>query len=60
MCQSEVDTKEHILECNEGDKKLNLNNERSKEWGEIVGIYRKNKKNRSIDNMQEEQNMLEE
>ena len=33
---------------------------KGKNGGEIVEIYRKNKKNRSIDNIQEEQNMLEE
>ena len=53
MCQSEE------------DKKFNLNDERRKEWGEIcrnlwVEIYRKNNKNRSIDNIQEEQNIVEE
>ena len=60
MCQSEEDTTEHILKCNKGQKKLNLNDERRKEFVEIIKIYRKNKKNRSIDNIQEEQNMLEE
>ena len=42
------------------DKKVNLNDRRGKEWGEIVEIYRKNKKNISIDNIKEEQNILEE
>ena len=60
MCQSEEDTTEHVLECNNGDKKFNLNDERGKECGEIVEIYRKNKKNRSIDKIQKEQNILEE
>ena len=36
MCQSEEDTTEHVLEFNKGDKKFNLNDERGKEWGEIV------------------------
>ena len=49
-------TTEHVLECNKckrnkGDKKFNLNDERGREWGEIVEIYRKNKKNRSKDNI---------
>ena len=38
------------LNTNKGDKKFNLNDERGKEWGEIIEIYWKNKKNRSIDN----------
>ena len=60
MCQSEEDTTEHVLKFNKGDKKFNLNDERGKEWSEIVEIYKKNKKNRPIDNIQEEQNVLEE
>ena len=60
ISKSEVDTTEHVLECNTGDKKFNLNDERGKQWGDIVEIYRKNKKNRSIDNIQEEQDILEE
>ena len=32
MCQSEDDTTKHVLECNKGDKKFNLNDEREKEW----------------------------
>ena len=60
MCQSEDDTTEHVLECNKADKKFNLNNEKGIKWGEIVKIYRKNKENRSIDNLREEQNILEE
>ena len=43
-----------------GDKKFNLNDERGKEWREIVEIYRINKENRSIDNIGEKQNILEE
>ena len=43
MCQSEVDTTEHVLECKKGDKKFNLNDERGKEWGDNVKTYRKNK-----------------
>ena len=46
MCQSEEDTTEHVLECNKGDKKFNMNDERGKEWGEIIEIYRKNNINR--------------
>ena len=60
MCQSEEDTTEHALECNKEYKNFNLNDEKGKELGEIVEIYRKNKKKRLIDNKQEEQNMLEE
>ena len=60
MCQSEEDTTEHALECNKGDKKFNFNDETGKEWAEIVEIYRRNNKNRSIDNIGEEQNLLEE
>ena len=60
VCQSEDDTTEHVLECNKGDKKLNLNDERGKEQKEIKEIYRKNNKSRSVDNIQEEQNILEE
>ena len=59
MCQSERDTTEYVLERNKGDKEFNLNDERRKEWGGIVEIYRKNKENRSIDNIREEQNILE-
>ena len=59
MCQSEENITEHVLECNKGDKKFNFNDERGKERGEIVEIYRKNKKNRSTDNIQEERNILE-
>ena len=44
MCQAEADTTEHALECNKGDKKFNLNDERGKEWREIVEMYRKKKK----------------
>ena len=36
------------------------NDERGKEWGEIVEIYRKYKKNRSVYNIGQEQNVLEE
>ena len=36
------------------------NNERGKEWREIVDIYRKNKENRLIDNVGEKQNIIEE
>ena len=50
FCQSEEDTTEHVLECNKEDKKFNLNDERGKEWGEMVEIYRRNKENRSVDN----------
>ena len=32
MCQSEKVPKEHVLECNKGDKKFNLNDKRGKEW----------------------------
>ena len=32
MCQSEEDTTEHVLECNKGDEKCNLDDERGKEW----------------------------
>ena len=59
MCQSEENITEHVLECNKGDNKFNLNDERGKERREIVEIYRKNKKNRSTDNIQEERNILE-
>ena len=43
MCQSEEDTIDLALEGNKGDKKSNLNDERGKEWGEIVEIYRARK-----------------
>ena len=46
MCQSEEDTAKDVLECNKGDKKFNLNDERAKEWAEIIEIYRKNNINR--------------
>ena len=46
MRQSEGDTTEHVQEFNKGDTKFNLNDERGKECGQIVEIYRKNKKNR--------------
>ena len=39
-------------------KKLNLNDKWGKVCGEIVKIYGKNKQNRSIDNIREEQNIL--
>ena len=32
--QSEEDITEHVLECNKGDKKFNLNDETGKEWGD--------------------------
>ena len=51
---------QNVLECKKEDKKFNLNDEKGKEWGQIVEIYRQNKKNRSIDNIVEEQNILEE
>ena len=35
MCPSEEDTTEHTFECNKGDKKLNLNDEIGKDWGEL-------------------------
>ena len=60
MCQAEADTTEHALECNKGDKKFNLNDERGKEWREITEMYRKKKKDRSIGNIGEEQNIVEE
>ena len=60
MSQSEKNTTECVLECNKGDKKFSLNDKRGEEMGEIVEIYRKNKENRSIDNIGEEQNILEE
>ena len=44
MCQSEDDNKDLVQQYNKGDKKFNLNDERGKEWGEIVEIYRNNKK----------------
>ena len=53
ICQSEEDTTEHVLEYNKGDKKFNLNDERGKEWGEILEIYRNNNENISIDNVEE-------
>ena len=46
------------MECYKGDKKFNLNDERGKEWGQIVEIYRKYKENRSIDNIGGDQNIL--
>ena len=49
MCQSEEDTTKHVLKCNKGDKTFNLNKERGKKWGDVVYIYRKNNRNRSID-----------
>ena len=36
-----------------------MNDERGKEWGEIVEIYWKNKESRSVNNI-EEQNVLKE
>ena len=54
MGQSEEDTTENVLECN------NLNDQRGKEWGEIVKIYRKNMENRSTDSIGEKQNTVEE
>ena len=47
MCQSEEDTKAYFLECNKGDMKFNLKDERGKKWREIVEIFRK--KTRKID-----------
>ena len=44
MCQSEVDTTEHVLECNKRDKKFNLNDERGKEWGEIQKFIERTRK----------------
>ena len=42
MGQSEEDVTEPVLQCNKGDKKFNLSDERGKEWGEEVEVYRKN------------------
>ena len=53
ICQSEEDTTEQVLEYNKGDKKFNLNDERGKEWGEILEIYRSNNENISIDNVED-------
>ena len=33
-CQSKEDTTEHVLECNKGDKKFNLNDDRERKNGE--------------------------
>ena len=44
MCQSEEDTTEHVLECNKGDKKSNLNDERGKNvkrWQKFIERTRK-------------------
>ena len=60
VCQAEADTTEDALECNKGDKKFNLNDEIGKEWREITEMYRKKKKDRSIGNIGEEQNIVEE
>ena len=49
-----------MSECNKGDKKFDENDERGKELGVIVEIYRKKKGNRSKDNIGEEQKKLEE
>ena len=46
MCQSEKDTTEHVLECNKGDKKFNLKDQRGKEGAEILEVHRKKKENR--------------
>ena len=40
MCQLEEDTTDNVLELNKVVKKFNLNDERAKEWREIVEIYR--------------------
>ena len=59
VCQSEEDTTEHVLKCNKGYKKFDLNDEGGKEWGGGGGeIYRKKKENRSINNIEAEQNIL--
>lgn len=42
---------------NKGDKKFNLNNEKGREWEGIIEIYRKNKNNRSWDNIGDEKNV---
>ena len=41
MHQSEQDTTLNFLECNKRDNKFNFNDERGKEWGETVKMYRK-------------------
>ena len=58
MCQLEKYTTEYVLEYNKEDTKINFNDERGKEWGEIVETYRKNRENRSINNIRGEQNTL--
>ena len=42
--QSEEDTTERVLKCNLGHTKFNLNDKKVEPWGEMVKIYRKNKK----------------
>ena len=41
MHQSVQDTTLNFLECNKRDNKFNFNDERGKEWGETVKMYRK-------------------
>ena len=38
--QSEEDITEHVLECNKGDKKFNLNDETGKEWGDSRNLQK--------------------
>ena len=54
VCQSEEDTTEHVLKCNKGYKKFDLNDEGGREWGGGEQIYRKKKENRSINNIEED------
>ena len=41
---SEEDNTEHVLDCNLGDTKVNLNDKKGKEWREMAKIYRKSTK----------------
>ena len=46
FCQTEGDTTEHIMVCQEGNNTYNLLVENEKDWEKIVAIYKNSKENR--------------
>ena len=51
MCQSEKDATEHAIECNKGDRQLNLQIKHEKNGKRLSNFLRKNKENRSQDHI---------
>lgn len=51
MCQWEKDATEHAIECNKGDRQLNLQIKHEKNGKRLSNFLRKNKENRSQDHI---------